>query len=85
MPKEKKSSVLESLGKYQHMARRFLENVPLLLYDVARTQLILFLRIHRHAITYETEVSRHAVIRSPKYHTTMITKSECLSYYNGMP
>lgn len=40
----------------------------------------LFPRVHRHAVMYETEVSRHAVIRSPNYQKTMITKNECVSY-----
>ena len=42
----------------------------------------LFPRIHRHAVMYETEVSRHAVIviQSPNYQKTMITKDECVSY-----
>ena len=40
----------------------------------------LFPRIQRHAVMYETEVSRHAVIRSPNYQKTMITKNECVSY-----
>ena len=40
--------------------------------------------IHRHAVMYETEVSRHAVVRSPNYQKTMITK-KMRFVYNGIP
>ena len=40
----------------------------------------LFPRIHRHAVMYETEGSRHAVIASPNSLKTMLTKNGCVSY-----
>ena len=47
---------------------------------VCRGGSTLFPRIHRHAVMYETEVSRHAVIASPNSQKTMITKNGCVSY-----
>ena len=40
----------------------------------------LFPRVHRHAVMYETEVSRHAVIASPNSQKTWIAKNGCVSY-----
>ena len=43
------------------------------------SQYTVFPRIHRHAVMYETEVSRHAVIASPNFQKTMTTKNGCVS------
>ena len=71
----KAEKVIETIRKMLQELQKKLEEESKKIYEKVYFG-TLYPRIHRHAVMYETEVSRHAVIRSPNYQKAMITMNE---------